>query len=79
MTESKQYKACIVTPAYGRDYTSRSAAETDFHQNLDFILVDMFSQWDGKPCNKADLIKAGYTTVEVRYRKKQRLSIIHLD
>jgi len=44
-----------VTPAYGRDYKSAKAAKADWQQGKDFILQDITSPWDGKPCNIRDL------------------------
>ncbi len=44
-----------LTPAYGRDYTSRKAALADWEADKDFILNDIFSPWDGKPVNRSQL------------------------
>ena len=60
-------RACSVLPAYGRMYQTSREAIKAFNQNKDFILADITSRWNGKPCNKRDLIKGGYTFVEVRY------------
>lgn len=39
-----------LTPAYGRDYKSRAAAEADYHAGKDFILAVT-----GQYCSKRDL------------------------
>ena len=43
-----------VVPAYGRDYTSAKAVKSDWHANMDFIIADIHSGYDGKPINKED-------------------------
>ena len=60
-----------ITPAYGRDYKSAKAAREAFNNNVDFIISDMFSQWDGKPVSKSDLIKGDVVTI--RYNKLTRV------
>jgi len=63
---------CTLTPAYGRDYRSRSAVLTDFDDDKDFTLNDMSSRWDGKSANRSQLIKAGYKQVSFRYGKLRK-------
>lgn len=58
-----------LTPAYGRDYTSKAKALEAFNSNQDFILNDIASPYDGKPCNKQDLKSAGEKQVMIRYKK----------
>lgn len=67
-----------VTPAYGRDYKSAAAAQTDWDANKDFILNDPTSRYDGKPINKeqtaiGDIIVARYGNL----RKQARLENVH--
>ena len=57
-----------LTPAYGRDYNSAAAAKADFEAGKDFIYLDMFSPYNGKPCNINDLPKG--STVRIRYKQK---------
>lgn len=40
-----------LTPAYGRDYHSPAAAIRDLQSGKDFILEDISSPWDGRPCS----------------------------
>tara|TARA_R110000796_G_scaffold61271_2_gene141900 strand:- start:5995 stop:6192 length:198 start_codon:yes stop_codon:yes gene_type:complete len=42
-------------PAYGRDYKTAKAAKADWKAGKDFIIADMFNQWDGKPCSIRDM------------------------
>jgi hypothetical protein len=57
-----------VMPAYGRDYKSAKAAKTDWNNNLDFIINDMFDPYDGKPINKQDADQAKITIL-IRFNK----------
>jgi hypothetical protein len=41
-----------VIPAYGRDYKTAAAARADWDANLDFIICDISSRYDGKYVNK---------------------------
>jgi len=58
--------SCALTPAYGRDYKSKSKIMADLKAGKDFILHDEFSRWNGKYINMPQLIEAGYTYVKVR-------------
>jgi hypothetical protein len=71
-----QYTSVI--PANGRDYTSAKAARADFDANKDFILMDFSSPYDGKPASKDDLKGAGYTSVQIRYQKKTKVTVVEL-
>lgn len=65
-------KIAILTPAYGRDYESKLAVQTDLYNNKDFILQNISSPWSVRLCNLNDLVKTGFTHVEVRYAKLRR-------
>ena len=62
-----------VSPAYGRDYTSAKAALAHWTEGKDFILHDVFSPWNGKPCSIRDF-PAG-TTVNIRYQRMRRVAV----
>ena len=66
-----------LTPAYGRDYKNKKDVLTDFDNNKDFIINDMFSPYNGKYCNKSD-IKNTYKSVKIRYNKLQKIIIVRL-
>jgi len=66
-----------LTPAYNRDYKNKNDVLTDFNNNKDFIVNDMFSPYDGKYCNKSD-IKNTYKSVKIRYNKLQKICIVKL-
>ena len=67
-----------LSPAYGRDYKSVKAVKEDFNADKDFIIEDFNNSWSGKPANRLDLIKAGYTTVNIRYNRKTKLTWIKI-
>jgi hypothetical protein len=67
----------ILTPAYGRDYKFANDVLTDFNNNKDFILNDMFSPYNGKYCNKSD-IKNTYKQVKIRFNKLQNIILVRL-
>ena len=66
-----------LVPAYDRDYTNKTDLLNDFDNNLDFLVCDMFSQWDNKSANKQDL-KGYYKSVRIRYNKLQKIIIVNL-
>jgi len=58
-----------VTPAYGRDYTTAKAAKQDWYNNKDFMISDISSNYDGKPCSIRDGVK-----VTIRYNRLTKLT-----
>lgn len=72
-------KYCILTPAYGRDYQSLSAAQDDLLADMDFIFNDLSSRWDGSPINLTQLREAGYTRVVIRYSGLRRAGVLELS
>ena len=66
-----------LTPAYNRDYKNKNDVLTDFNNDKDFIINDMFSPYNGKYCNKSD-IKNTYKSVKIRYNKLQKIIIVRL-
>lgn len=62
-----------LTPAYGRDYRSKKAVLEDFDADKDFIINDITNRWDGKPVNKAQLVKAKQRVVYIRYGKLRKV------
>ncbi len=61
----------ILTPAYGRDYTSAKAVKADWESDKDFRINDMSSPDDGRLINKQDC-PAG---MELHIRFKRMMSI----
>ena len=62
-------------PAYNRDYTNKNDVLKDFNDNKDFIINDIFSPYDGKPCNKRDLKNEGLKDVQIRFKQLRNIII----
>jgi hypothetical protein len=71
-------KTLHLVPAYGRDYTSRREIEGSLVGELDFIINDMSNQYDGKPINLPQIKEAGYTHLNVRYKKKTKVCVVEV-
>lgn len=56
-----------LTPAYGRKYTNQQQVKKDLSANLDFIIQNITDPWAGKPANRSDLLRAGYTHAKIHY------------
>ena len=67
-----------LTPAYGRDYKSIKEVKQAFDDNKDFIFNDLFHRFNGMNCNKEDLKKDGYKTVNIRYAKNTKVAVVKL-
>jgi len=68
-----------LVPAYGRDYTSKRAVLAAWNANRDFLVADLFSQWDGKPVNRADLERTtGPQQVQIRYKRLKRIAVVQV-
>jgi len=65
-----------LTPAYGRDYTSKAAVQADWRAGKDFIIANAFHRYDGKPINKPQADADGLT-VNIRYGKLRRIMVIN--
>ena len=62
----------VLTPAYGRDYKSAAEAEKAYMEGKDWILNDISSPWDGKPCSCRDFVGK---RVELRYNKLRKATV----
>ena len=71
-------KYIVVTPAYGRDYPSKAKAIADWDADKDFILQDITSRWDGKPINKSQAQEAGFSAVNIRYKRNTQVAVVKL-
>lgn len=73
-------KSITLTPAYGRDYTSKAKVQAAYDLNHDFILNDITSPWDGKYINREDIEK-NYppgTWVQIRYKRNTGLHVFQI-
>lgn len=64
-------KYVIISPAYGRDYSSSKAAVAALKAGKDFILHDPHSPWNGKPCSMRDF--PAPTIFRIRYNQMRRI------
>lgn len=62
----------VLTPAYGRDYTSKAKVEADFRQGKDFVL----NSFNGSTtnCSISDFEKG--VKVNLRYKKCTSVAVI---
>ena len=67
-----------LTPAYGRDYKSKKALLEDFDKDLDFIILDISSRWNGMKVNKSQLIETGENQVNIRYNSLRKVAVISI-
>ena len=71
-------KRTTLTPAYGRDYKSKATVKADLDRDLDFLLADFSSPWDGKPVNLSQLKADGYTEVNIRYKQLRSVAVFKI-
>lgn len=64
-----------LTPAYGRDYKSKTLAIKDFDSNKDFV-VNGFGH--GSYASKEELIERGVKLVKLRFNKLTKCEIVYL-
>ena len=70
------YKNAILTPAYGRDYTSAEAIIKDWNDGRDFIM-----QSECFYCSIRDteaFMLDGYTHIHFRYQKMTKVHVLAL-
>ena len=67
-----------LVPAYGRDYKSAKAVKADFAAGKDFLICNLFSRYDGKPCNLQDLRQAGFDSVQIRFSGNRKVAVVEI-
>ena len=63
-----------LTPAYGRDYASKTAVIVDLIRGKDFV-----DAWSGKLINLPQLRQEGCREVNVRYGKLRKVAVVNLE
>ena len=63
-----------VVPAYGRDYTSPTAAKADWLADKDFRIADMSCPDDGRYINRQQC--APGEKIRIRYKRLAEVTII---
>lgn len=61
-------------PSYGRDYKSKKLLLEDFNANKDFT-----ESISGKQINSSEILKAGYKSVNVRYKKLTQIAVLNFN
>lgn len=64
-----------LVPAYGRDYKSKKSVLEDFDADKDFSVADIMSSGY---TNKADLVRMGVKSVNIRYQKLTKIMVVSL-
>ena len=67
-----------LVPNRGRDYPSKARVIEHLKEGRDFIVADMSSRWDGKPCNINDLKAEGIGQARVRYDRLRKVALINI-
>jgi hypothetical protein len=67
-----------LAPLPGRDYPSELRVFEHLKEGRDFIVADMSSPWDGKPCNIEALKLAGVMHARVRYDRLRKVTTINI-
>ena len=62
-----------LTPAYGRDYTSKKAVLADWNAGKDFV-ISTYGPDDGRYINKEDAPKGA--TLNIRYKRMTQICVI---
>ena len=65
------YDSLTLTPAYGRDYTSKRDVLKDYNAGKDFI-----SQPDGRYINIDDVARCCAMHVKIRYSKLRKVLVV---
>ena len=65
-----------LTPAYGRDYSSRAEVQQAWKAGSDFIIQNFGHRYEGKPIGKSSADAEGLT-VHIRYRQLRRVMVIN--
>ena len=68
--------SATVSPAYGRDYKSKAAAEKDFRDGKDFLVHNVDGRMTPRivPCSIRDM--APGVKVELRYKRMESLTFV---
>jgi len=62
-----------LTPAYGRDYTSKRQVLMAWSAGCDFIINEFGNMYDGKPCNIQDMQGE---TVKFRFARQSKVFVL---
>ena len=69
----------ITTIQYLTILKTKKEVESHLNNQKSFLIQDISSQWDNKPCNKGELLQDNYTHIKVYYGKNNaKMTVIEL-
>jgi len=69
----------ITTIQYLTTLKTKREVESHLNSQKNFLIQDISSRWDNKPCNKEELLKDNYTHIKVYYGNNcSKLTVIEL-
>ena len=72
-------RTITLTPAYGRDYSSKANVLADWDANKDFVIQDMRLSGYVNKAQVPDLIRDGITAIQLRYNLMTKVIILKLN
>jgi len=72
-------RSITISPAYGRDYTSKAKALADWDSNKDFIIQDIRLSGYVSKSQVPDLIRDGISKIMLRYNKMHMVVLLKLN
>ena len=72
-------RSITISPAYGRDYTSKANALADWDANKDFIIQDIRLSGYVSKSQVPDLIRDGISKIMLRYNKMHMVVLLKLN
>ena len=65
------FLTATITPAYGRDYSTRTKVLSDFYLGKDFVFNSISNRYHGTYCSQRDF--ADGTLLKFRYEKNRKV------
>jgi hypothetical protein len=72
-------RSITISPAYGRDYTSKAKALADWDANKDFVIQDIRLNGYVSKSQVPDLIRDGISKIMLRYNKMHMVVLLKLN
>jgi hypothetical protein len=72
-------RSITISPAYGRDYTSKAKALADWDANKDFVIQDIRLSGYVSKSQVPDLIRDGISKIMLRYNKMHMVVLLKLN
>jgi len=72
-------RSITISPAYGRDYTSKAKALADWDANKDFVIQDIRLSGYVSKSQVPDLIRDDISKIMLRYNKMHMVVLLKLN